>query len=1066
MRVNYTDKTKETLLIPGVNARWFEWYTLEEVIAMITGQVEPEHTHENLNILDLFGVTEEGKLTFNGKEIIVGGGADGEGSYILATQVVETIDRKFLSGSEKKNLAGLKSNVQSQLDILSLLAQRAMKFVGRYNSYKEMIEANPSSTYGDTVFIDNDETQNNSSTIYYYQNNQWLRIKKDKSSNGWLASTSAPADKAVLWLDISTASPIIRWYNGASWVDISSSLKQIKASDVLQEKDLRFVTDKMIEILSALKIQSGDLLFNDTILGGLGTSIINDEEASYTKVFSSKKIEKELNSKQDSLSYVPENVASKGVKNGYAPLDENRLVPLEHINDLLKHYNFVVDLESDRLAITHAKQGDTCFVISTSKEYIFIKDWLLKTDTYKIHRIPLNKLDADKNPTEYDDCISGYTEGSIWINTTSGYSYICVNCTEGAAKWILMGGQVSVSTGQIIPFKYDETSLDRISGQTRFLIPSCDLLNGYVEVTVDGLEQTQDKDYIITTEEGFNYIDFTKGIEPNQIIVGEIYLMGHVGDESDIMRKIIYDTNNDGIVDRAEIANAVHNLRVWMPNTTYLKDSLILKDGIILRAKESFMTGELFDAANWLNVFAKPIDLESFTTDDLKESATRKYVTPEDVVDIHKINSIENTVGTHTSQISSLRTDVNKNAKDIAGLQTIATSTTNKLNQFKFTQLIDTPSSYTSKALVQVNNAGTGLTYNSNPMFPIKKVVCSDGTSFSQIESLKFDKLNAKSFNDITRELTLIPSMASYDLLDMPEAHAHGKILISNGYQSKYELVSTDELTASKENFSIDIFTEKWILDEEVYYYDIIHQLDSTHLILSFVDINKKSLHTLTYKIIDTNTVRIFSTENQFVTCTINASLGVKNGYWEFMFDLSKLEYVDDTKVRKDKSYSSYKLTALFDLHAKKDNVYSKTISDTKFALKEFEHKHDNLICLDKLSEDKEGNIYYNDKKLIYEIVPYTYSESKYVNEKTQALVFDIETIYKVNNLQAIVASELLISTYGYSEAHVVIYDDRFKVFDEHISAEDTQKYILGISNKIKIYVTGEVDLKLTVASI
>lgn len=1066
MRIDYSDRLNDFLLLPGVNARWFEGYTLEEVIAMITGQVEPDHNHGNLDILALFGVSPDGKLTFNGKEIIVGNGVNGEGSYILASQVLETEDRKFVSGSEKKNLSGLKSNIQSQLDILSLLAEKAMKFVGRYNSYQDMLTNNPSPIFGDTAFVDNDETQNNASTIYYYQNNQWLRIKKDKSSNGWTASTSAPTDKTVLWLDISSTTPVIRWYNGASWTDVSSAIKQIKASDVVQETDLKFVTDKMLQILASLNIESGDLLFNGNVLGGLGTSIIDDTESSYTKVFSSKHAEELLDKKQNALSYVPENAAAKGVANGYAPLDENNLIPLKHINDLLKHYNFVVNIESERLALNTMKRGDTCYVISTAKEYIYVTEWILKTDSYKIERIPLNKLDAEVNPTEHDDAASGYTEGSIWINKVAGYSYICVDSTQGAASWILMGGQVNVSTGEIIPFKYDENSLDRTENQTKFLIPSCDLSTAYVEVSLDGNEQTQDRDYTITTEAGLNYINFTKGIGLAQVIVGEIYIMGHVGDQSDIMRKMIYDTDNDGIIDRAEMANAVHNLRIWEPNTTYLKDSLILKDGVILRAKETFMTGELFDQLNWLDVFAKPIDLENLTTDDLEESSTRKYVTPDNLLDIAKIKTINSTVSNHDSLISTQRTDINKNARDIAGLQSIATSTTDKISTLKFTNLTDTPSSYTSNAFLQANSLGTGLIFNNNPMFPIKKVVCSDDTAFTQIESLKFDKLIAKSFNDSTRELTLTPSMSSTNLLDMPEEHQHGKILISNGYQSKYELVSTDDLTASKENFSTDIQITDWLLEQELYYYDIVHNLDSTHLILSFVDSEKKSLPDISYKIIDTNTVRIFSSKNIFVTCTINSSLGVKNGYWEFMFDLSKLEYVDDTKVRKDKSYSSSKLTSLFELYAKKDNVYSKTISDTRFALKEFEHKHSNLTCLEKLSEDAEGNIYYNNKKLIYEIVPYTYSESKLVNEPTQAMVFDIETIYREQSLQAIVNSELLISTYGYEKAHIVIYDDRFKILDQIIEADDTQKYILGISNKIKVYVTGQADLKLTVASI
>lgn len=50
-----------------------------------------------------------------------------------------------------------------------------------------------------------------------------------------------------------------------------------------------------------------------------------------------------------------------------------------------------------------------------------------------------NKLDATANPTTTDDAGSGYAVGSLWVNVTADYSFICVDATASAAVWQTIG---------------------------------------------------------------------------------------------------------------------------------------------------------------------------------------------------------------------------------------------------------------------------------------------------------------------------------------------------------------------------------------------------------------------------------------------------------------------------------------------------------------------------------------------------------------------------------------------------------------------------------------------------
>ncbi len=47
----------------------------------------------------------------------------------------------------------------------------------------------------------------------------------------------------------------------------------------------------------------------------------------------------------------------------------------------------------------------------------------------------LNNLTATTAPTTGDDSADGYSAGSIWFNTITGFAYICTSASVGAAAW-------------------------------------------------------------------------------------------------------------------------------------------------------------------------------------------------------------------------------------------------------------------------------------------------------------------------------------------------------------------------------------------------------------------------------------------------------------------------------------------------------------------------------------------------------------------------------------------------------------------------------------------------------
>lgn len=976
--------------------------------------------------------------------------------YITAEQVIESTDRKFVNKTEKEALSGIQGNIQSQLNILKLLSDEAMKFKGRYNSYSAMIAANKNPNVGDTTFIDNDENQDNASTIYYYTGTNWLRIKKDKTNenNSWVASNIAPSNKNLLWVDISQAKPALKWFNGATWEDISG-LKEVPASIVTQERDLHFVDDRSLGLLGKMEedVDTGLLMYNGIILGGNNnsTEIIDDSKVSIDSTFSSYKINEELKNKQTALDFIPEDSSKKGVSNGYAPLDSNAKVDKKYLYES----HFVVADEEERLLLTEMKEGDICYEESSTKFFMYSSDnWqiLSKGDAIVLGR---NNFNGERNPLYDDDEKSGYLPGSIWINKNINKAFICTDSTPNDAKWELMAGQVTLNIGEIIPFSVDFENVIIDQDVYKYEIPEMDLTADFAEISYNGIELVLNKDYTLEAGDSVTYLVMTSQIEATDDVFGEVY-KHDLAMAAEQMLKSQYDSNNNGKVDVAELADVSKRFLEWNPLKLYKVGEMVLKDNSIYVCSIEHISANTFEEDKWTMIIATAIGLDSFTTDDLKESDNNKYVTATEKTNIEQLPSVFNKLNSTANQVST-------NTANISTLTNKTDTLKNRLDDLKFTNLTDTPSRLYENRYLRVNSDGSGITQVDNPTFPIKSIIDSTGTKYSNIDTpiFKHLEMTKQSEDDYTFELRA----KAIELLDMPNIHEHGKVLVSDVNNQKFVLADKEDLTMSIENFTKTIEENEWIENGDIYEHIIEHNMSSEALIVSFVDEFKIEDKNVTYEILDKSKIKALSNSNKKLVCTINCSLGAGNGYWQYLMDWSKIDFVDDTHIRPDRAYSSEKLTNMLKKYALKSDYYTKSVSDAKYSRLEYEHEHENASILNELGMDNDGDITFKGRRLLTEMNPSTISLDNIFNETDFVEVYDINSIYNDHHLQAILASEILVQNISNKEAVFKIKDGGMDLVNVTLLPNEVQKYHLGISNKIKIIVKGNVKTMLTVSA-
>ena len=83
----------------------------------------------------------------------------------------------------------------------------------------------------------------------------------------------------------------------------------------------------------------------------------------------------------------------------------------------------------------------------------------------KLNRSAKNAFDATSDPTADDDDGDGYSEGSVWINTTSGEAFRCVDASTGAAVWI----NTTLTTDELGTIASQNANAVTITGGTAIL---------------------------------------------------------------------------------------------------------------------------------------------------------------------------------------------------------------------------------------------------------------------------------------------------------------------------------------------------------------------------------------------------------------------------------------------------------------------------------------------------------------------------------------------------------------------------------------------------------------------
>lgn len=465
-------------------------------------------------------------------------------------------------------------------------------------------------------------------------------------------------------------------------------------------------------------------------------------------------------------------------------------------------------------------------------------------------------------------------------------------------------------------------------------------------------------------------------------------------------------------------------------------------------------------------------DLSLFNTGDLVDSTNHRYVTDAEKTNLQNLTTVVATQTTITTAIANMNSVIPTDASSSNKLVSNDTLTS-KLSGLKITDLSDVTNPLVSDSFVVVNAAGDGIEYKSSitDLIKIKKVTDSDSIEFLDVPSFIFHNLVGEQ-DPTTGELTLSLKAYSTDMLDMPTEYVDDSVLVSNASLQKYELKSLSDLTNSKENFSQTIEITDWVLDTDtgLYYSDIVHSLDSKNLVICVYDSEDNNV-LFNYQILDNNTIAIKSTllPTQTYRMIINCSQGtLGDGSGGGITAIYASDFIDDTKVRTDKTYSSSKITSVLANYAQKNTVYTQAQATALFATKTNEHIHSNLTILNALTTDTDNNLYYKGTKLLTGSVdPITY-QNHWTDQiiTSESLLFDVNSIFLENKYNAILNTELVLinniesvdettDAEEINQLHLIVIDNAITVLDVLIPPGSTQKYELGISPNLKVMIKG-----------
>ena len=286
--------------------------------------------------------------------------------------------------------------------------------------------------------------------------------------------------------------------------------------------------------------------------------------------------------------------------------------------------------------------------------------------------------------------------------------------------------------------------------------------------------------------------------------------------------------------------------------------------------------------------------------------------------------------------------------------------------------------------------------------------------------------------------------------------------------------ISDKIVVGGNENIVYEIGVGDWFLDTLTgeYSHIVNHGLKTENLITDFYSVTKRHLD-LDYSIEDEDSIKVYVDSPKYVKVVVNASLGMLT---ESLRTIKTSDFLDDSGIKSNKSWSSFKINQVLADYAKRADVYNKIQSNLLFASKNSEHTHTNPDVLDGFSTNEYGDLLFNGVSVLTNVEPkikvltFDNQDNAILN-----LVIDTAPIYQEIKGIFIAGSEFIIKNNipSVDEAsdinnrtNLVVIDGGLEVLNVFIKPGETQKYLLGTSPNVKVYVQGQFSAQYTVEAL
>lgn len=944
------------------------------------------------------------------------------------------------------------------------------------------------------VSITTDETDQNNKNMYVYKNSTWVKLT-DKQ---FIASSMPPNNTNILWIDLSAASPLLKWHNGTTWVPLSSggggTVKQFQVfapNTNYQHGDIVLYNNSLFyakaSFLSGTAFDPNDW----TLTAGDMSRAVYDQDYDGIVDMAEHALIADVALETDLIQTWKQNTSYT---------IGQQLVYLSNIYTVISDFTSGTTFDTIHLDLTATGHHNQ----------ILDKQGGDGTNFYHLGSVPynvVNNFTESFNMPTYKGTVLGDMRKSVYDSNLNGIvdkAETLVGLTASMTELNYMVGSRSsiqsqidsISHGMVFKgFVNTYADLMAITGSVQgdTMIVNADENNGGAKTfyTRGASSWTYLGPFTVTTRD-FSVSPLDVGLESTGIYTENRIdpLIARKSDMHTHANLSLLDSYTQTDVDladavlkkhshanmpllsqynqtNADIANAVSKTHDHLNKSTvdgFSTDSLgnLLWNGAPIQAGGTGSGGGISD-------------LSAFNTADLAETTNKRYVTDAEKTNIGLIPSITSNQTVTNNKVNDILGKIPTDASSTNLL--VSTSTFNsKITALKFTDLADVNHTAINNAFVVTDGTGK-VTYRSNisNLINIQRITDKKGSIFSGVPYLKFSNLIGSLGSDGTVTLSN-DNMYTTNLLDMPTTFVDGNVLVANASLMKYELKDIESLTNSKENFAINIAQTDWYYDasNNIYTKLIVHSLGSQNLVISSFSSVGDSINNMTYHIMDNNQVTVKCTTNPSCRVIINCSQGVSGngtGSSGGTYTVTALDFIDDTRVRNDKTYSSQNIMdILTNQYALKTNVYLKAECDARYAPMENSHGHANILTLDKISEDLSGNMYFAGKKIITELQPRTISGS-WVGEDYLDLteIMNVNDVFITNNLSAILGTDFTIKNNMPSinevedakfenQLHIVAVDGTLVILDVYVPPQSTQKYLLGISPNIKINVQGKFD--------